>query len=135
MISLRFNRYGITGWQEQRNASLPVPTQRQIEAMDAVQFIAAANCIRLPLRDGDILFVNDTAIMHSREAFDEEGGASQRHLLKMLLHDPAQNWPVSDSARADWLKMYGPSHRDGSRREGWDIMFQTGSEGRSLDNG
>lgn len=98
-------------------------------------FIAAANCIRLPLRDGDILFVNDTAIMHSREALDEEGGASQRHLLKMLLHDPAQNWPVSDSARADWLKMHGPSHRYGSRREGWDIMFQTGSEGRSLDNG
>lgn len=145
-VSLRFNRYGMTGWQRRRDPGLPAPTRRQAEAMDAVQFVAAADCVRLALRAGDVLFVNDAAVMHGREAFDEGAGGQEggeegerpprrRHLLKMLLRDPAQDWPVPASARADWLRMYGPNRPDGSRSEGWDVAFQAGNEGRSLDNG
>lgn len=68
---------------------LPAPTAAQIEATDAIQFIANANHVRIPLESGDMLFVNDTALMHSREAFDE-GQSFERHLVKMVLRDPAQ---------------------------------------------
>jgi hypothetical protein len=133
-ISVRFNRYGVTGWHNTRNRALPVPSAAQIEATNAVQFIAAANCIRLALKQGEILFLNDMAIMHGREAFSEEGEFLKRHFLKMLLRDPAQNWPVPESA-GDWMKMYGPNCADGTRSEGWDIEYQPGGETKPLNNG
>ena len=132
---MRFNRYGITGWLKERHPDLPVPTTSHIEAIDAVQVLAAANCIKFYLRKGDILFLNDMAILHGRAAFTEQGQLMKRHFLKMLLHDPAQNWPVADSSRVNWLKIYGPNRSDGTRVEEWDIDYHPGRELEGLDNG
>jgi hypothetical protein len=134
-ILLRFSRYGITGWQKERNPNLPAPTKSQLDAIDAVQFIAAANCIRIPLDKGDILFVNDMAVMHARDGFAEDGQYLKRHFLKMLFRDPEKNWPVPESAKTAWLKMYGPNQPDGTRKEIWDTNYTPGSEQRSHENG
>lgn len=134
-VLLRFSRYGITGWQKERNPDLPSPTKSQLDAIDAVQFIAAANCIEIPLSKGDMLFVNDMAVMHARDAFTEGGQFLKRHFLKMLFHDPEKNWPVPESAKAAWLKMYGPNQPDGTRKEIWDIVYRPGLEARNSENG
>ena len=132
----RFSRYPITGFSvRQRNPALPAPTKAQIEAIDAVQFMAAKNAIPLPMGKGDIVFINDMVMLHAREAFNEGGTSLQRHLLKFYLRDPAQNWPVPPTAEDAWRKMYGPNRDDGSRKEIWCTRYVSGDEGGWLTNG
>lgn len=133
-ILMRFSRYPITGWLNKRNPDLPAPTPAQLEALDAVQFTAASNCIALPMNKGDMVFLNDMTLMHAREPF-EEAGSAKRHLLKMYLHDPKQNWEVAPSAVAQWNKMYGSNRPDGGREEIFWTMHTGGDEGKSTTNG
>ena len=118
-----------------RNATLPAPTQAQIEALDAVQYMSAANAMPLPMRQGDMAFINDMAILHARERFSEGGVPLRRHLLKLYLRDPEQDWPIPSTAYAAWLKMYGPNRDDGSRVEVWCHQYKTGDERDWLTNG
>ncbi|OCL03097.1 Clavaminate synthase-like protein, partial [Glonium stellatum] len=91
-VLLRFSRYPITGWQQRkRNPTLPTPVQAQLEAIDAVQFMAAANSVPLPMGRGDMVFVNDMTILYAREGFSEGGVYMKRHLLKMSFRNPEQN--------------------------------------------
>lgn len=132
----RFSRYPITGFESRkRNPALPAPTQTQVEALDAVQFMAAENAIPLPMKKGDLVFINDMVLFHARESFDEAGAYLQRHLLKMSIRDPAQNWPVPSTAKQAWRKMYGPNREDGTRKETWSTRFAPGDEEGLLTNG
>ncbi|KAI8626339.1 hypothetical protein F5Y19DRAFT_488381 [Xylariaceae sp. FL1651] len=134
-IVFRFSRYPMTGFQNlERNPTLPLPTKAQIEAMDAVHFMALANSIQLPIGRGDIVFINDQAILHARGTFQDVSG-SGRHLLKMFLRDPDQSWPVSGPALEQQLKIYGPNRDDGTREETWWVDFETGQEEEAPTNG
>ncbi|KAI0131946.1 hypothetical protein BJ170DRAFT_717797 [Xylariales sp. AK1849] len=58
----RFSRYAFTGLEgSERKSSLPVPTQVQVDALDAIQFLAASIAISIAQGKGDILFINDVA--------------------------------------------------------------------------
>lgn len=118
-----------------RSSSLPEPTPDQIKAMDAVQFRANQNAIPLPLEKGDMVFINDTALMHAREPFYEGGQSLKRHLLKMYLHDPEQNCAVPASAQPYWDQLYGPNWFDGTRKETWDIFYRKGLARGGFTNG
>ncbi|KAK6212664.1 hypothetical protein LQW54_005086 [Pestalotiopsis sp. IQ-011] len=134
-IIFRFSRYPLTGFQGlKRNPSLPALTEAQVKALDAVQFMAAANSIEIPMMKGDILFVNDQAIMHARGSFSDKDFA-QRHLLKMFLRDPERSWSVSGVALEQRQKIYGANQVDGSRVETWWTDFEQGQEGESPTNG
>lgn len=113
---------------------MPGLTEAQVKAMDAVQFMAAANSIELPMMKGDILFVNDQAIMHARGSFSDNGLA-QRHLLKMFLRDPERSWPVTGVALEQRQRIYGPNQVDGNRVETWWTDFEQGQEGEAPTNG
>ncbi|KAK3990769.1 hypothetical protein QBC44DRAFT_368741 [Cladorrhinum sp. PSN332] len=93
-ILFRFSRYPITGFQRDRNPDLPEPTAAQREAADCIQFRAAKNSITLPVVKGDILLVNDMALFHAREAFDDGNIPLKRHLVKMYFRDPEQGWEI-----------------------------------------
>ena len=70
-------------------------------------------------------FLNDMAIVHTRESF-KEGGDLQRHLLKFYLRDPKQNWPIPATARQHWDAIYGPNTTDGRREEEWCVRYEEG---------
>lgn len=134
-IIFRFSRYPLTGFQGlKRNPSLPALTEAQAKAMDAVQFMAAANSIEISMTKGDILFVNDQAIMHARGSFSDKDLA-QRHLLKMFLRDPDRSWPVAGVALEQRQRIYGANRVDGSRVETWWTDFEQGQEGEAPTNG
>ncbi|KAK3071572.1 hypothetical protein LTR53_008380 [Teratosphaeriaceae sp. CCFEE 6253] len=134
-ILLRFSRYGVTGWQRTRNPALPTPTQAQLDALDAVQFTAQANGFALPIAKGDMLFVNDMAIMHARRGFSEHGQYLKRHLVKMFFRDPAQGWSVPVPVEGERERMYGPNRPHGSRSESWHAVYEDGLEEASMMNG
>jgi len=132
----RFSRYPITGFSERtRNPVLPAPTKAQIEAIDAVHFMAAANAIPLPMGKGDMVFINDMAILHAREPFSEGGVYLQRHLLKFYLRDPEQSWPMPPAVSNALMKIYGPNIEGGRREETWSTRFNAGQEDGWASNG
>lgn len=134
-VLFRFSRYPITGWQRQRHPDVPPPTQRQLEAADAVQFIAMKNSITLPVVKGDMLLVNDMAIFHARHGFQEDNVASNRHLVKMYFRDPEQGWELPSGVEEAWKTTYSPNRPDGTRKETWNIEHEDGLEELSMLNG
>lgn len=133
-VLLRFSRYGMTGWQSKRNPDLPSPTQAQMEALDAVQSIAMANAFTVPTVRGDFLFVNDMAMIHARNAFEEGEGRMKRHLIKMFFRDPARSWPLPDPVESLMKKIYGPNQDDGSRKEVWQLTCHPVVRGPGTDD-
>jgi hypothetical protein len=134
-VLLRFSRYGVTGWQRKRNPNLPEPTKAQLEALDAVSFTAMKNAFTLPATKGDLLFVNDMALMHAREAFDEGGQYLKRHILKMFFRDSEKNWKYPPEVIEESMWKYAPNLPDGTRREIWQVNHRLGMEAGPADNG
>ncbi|KAI6082012.1 hypothetical protein F4821DRAFT_248171 [Hypoxylon rubiginosum] len=134
-ILFRFSRYGILGWQRKRNPDLPAPTEAQIEAADAIQFIAMKNAFKLRTKKGDLLFANDMALVHAREGFDDGRGVMKRHLIKMHFRDPDQGWGLPSSLENEWKTVYGSDEAKRTREEIWHIFHQPGLEEQSSVNG
>jgi hypothetical protein len=97
--------------------------------------MAAANAFPLPMGKGDMVFINDMAILHARESFSEGRTYIQRHLLKLYLRDPEQNWPVPPTAKDAWAKIYGSNSEDGIRQETWLARYSAGQEDGWQSNG
>lgn len=133
-VLFRYSRYPILGWQRKRNPELPAPTQSQLEALDAVQFIAQKNAITLPVSKGDMIFINDMSVFHAREGFKDGDVNTARHLLKMYLRDRAQGWTVPDSVQETFSLRYSRRPNDSSP-EIWDINHVPGLERLSFVNG
>ena len=93
------------------------------------------NSITLPVVKGDILFVNDMALMHARQGFDEGGVYMKRHLIKMFFRDPEKDWAIPPLLMEERMKMYGPNRPDGTRQETWNIYHKAGLEENSPMNG
>ena len=75
----------------QRFAEVPRLTPAQLEAMDLVNTLAADNRFRLDMdfRQGDIQFLNNHLVFHSRTAFvDFDAPGLKRHLLRLWLRTP-----------------------------------------------
>lgn len=131
----RFSRYPITGWQRERNRDLPVPTEAQLKAIDAVHFISQKNALTIPAAKGDVVFVNDMALLHARTGFDDGDRPEKRHIVKMFFRDPAKDWPIPPSVESERLSMFGPNRPGGERNETWVIQRGKGDEDGPLMNG
>lgn len=141
-VLFRFSRYPVTGFQRSRTKGIPPPTAAQREAADAIQFRAARNALTLPVEKGDILLVNDMALFHAREGFDDGGVPLKRHLIKMYFRDPAQGWAIPLWMEQEWKTTYGPAEiedgtddKNGVREESWDYIYRPGLEELSMLNG
>lgn len=117
---LRLSRHKVAGFgKKQRNPALPPLTEAQVDALNTVQVLATANAVPLPMAKGDMIFVNDMAVMHGREGYSDGDAPVKRHLLKFHLRDPEQDWPIPDGVKEYWKWRYGPNREDGSRAETW----------------
>ena len=75
----------------QRFAEVPRVTDGQIEAMKLVETLAWSDEFRLDMtfERGDMQFLNNHVIMHSRTEYeDHDDPPLRRHLLRMLIHTP-----------------------------------------------
>ena len=127
----------MTGFEgKRRNAALPAPNWAQVEALNAVQFLAEKNAVPLPIKKGDLILINDMAILHGREGYnDTENATAKRNLLKMYLRDPQQKVQIPESLKEEWEMIYGPNRNDGQRIETWCPDLYPGLEERWVRNG
>lgn len=62
----------------------PLLTVSQLDALDAVFTVASKHCLKVNMQPGDLQFVNNSAILHAREQFQDDS-INKRHLVRMWL--------------------------------------------------
>jgi hypothetical protein len=84
-------RFFYIGWyirDAQRHAQVPRLTADQVAAMDLIESIAndPAFYVEMQFRPGDVQLLNNSVILHSREAYvDYDEPTRKRHLLRLWL--------------------------------------------------
>ncbi|KAF8853561.1 Clavaminate synthase-like protein [Acephala macrosclerotiorum] len=99
---LNFSRRILTSndnFPRTRDFSLFEPlTEAQAEALDAVNFTAVKHGLEINLLPGDMCFVNNLALLHGRNAF-EDSDESKRYFLRLWLRDPERAWDIPEGLR------------------------------------
>ncbi|EPS40150.1 hypothetical protein H072_6029 [Dactylellina haptotyla CBS 200.50] len=69
----------------------------QAEALDSVHFAAERHAARIQLQKGDIQFINNLAVVHSREEFRDASigeGAERRHLIRAFIKNQERSYSL-----------------------------------------
>jgi hypothetical protein len=94
-----------------------------MSALDTVHQIAERNSLMLDYEPGDIVYMNNMSIFHTRESFKNSGEGTGRHLLKLFLRDPQRQWRMPDSLNLMLDPMFGPNKPNGIRDEKWVMDY------------
>jgi len=91
-----YDRSFITAAQTRlRGAGVPALTASQAAALDSADTAADALAVSMRLQPGDIQWLHSHTTWHARDAFADDAGRSQRHLLRLWLAPPADlAWPL-----------------------------------------
>ncbi|OTB14990.1 hypothetical protein K445DRAFT_12270 [Daldinia sp. EC12] len=118
-LILSFSRRLLVGHLpfEPRSAGIPGLTEAQAEAIDALHFIAKKHEFKPRILKGDLRFINNMAIMHRREAF-ENSANNHRHLVRIWLNNEDKCWKLPEPLRIAWARVFEDEERDAH----WDIM-------------
>lgn len=117
-IMMNFAREPLLGLDGVRRAAgLATLTDEQRRALDAVEEIARRNQIALEAEPGDMLFINNHGVLHSREAF-EDAAASPRYLVRMWLKNPELAWALPRGLREGNERIYGENELG----EQWNVV-------------
>lgn len=97
-----------------RVKQVPELTPIQAEALSVVSAIAQRNIVLLDTKPGDLVFINNWAVLHARSAYEDAhnneattGPATRRHLLRLWLHNSDLGWKIPESMRAPWESAFG----------------------------
>ena len=100
-----------------RPKSLPDLTAQQLITLDALHMIGMKVAISFDFQAGDLLFFNNTTMMHARDSFtdaDIESEGPKRHLLRLILRDErptaAGRWTIPRALEDVWKSLY--DHQD-----------------------
>ncbi|KAF2689291.1 taurine catabolism dioxygenase TauD [Lentithecium fluviatile CBS 122367] len=94
-----------------RDASMPPLSAEQLHALHAVEELAKKHCVLLDRQKGDIQFVNNLSIMHARSAYGTSSKRSTRHLLRMFLRDPENEWAKTGAFAANFNDPFTPGRK------------------------
>ncbi|KAI8808193.1 putative TfdA family oxidoreductase [Cladochytrium replicatum] len=83
--------YGIWG----RHKSLPRATEEQKEALDTLHFLGEKHGLTIPIRRGDIQFLNNYEVFHARQGY-EDSEENTRHLVRLWLKSERIEWKNSE---------------------------------------
>jgi hypothetical protein len=132
MISLDPGRLGLhpTMARHFGGGVIPPLTPNQQEALSVVSSIATEHRLRLDTQPGDIVFINNWALLHARSSYkdsDAEGG-HQRHLVRLWLRNSALGWDVPPPMKVQWEAAFGPDGMgDKNSENGWRKSEYRGS--------
>ena len=80
---------------------VPELTSEQEDALEALTASAHRNQIAVNLQKGDMLFLNNLAIVHCRDKYEDAEDTS-RHLVRLWLHNSELGWDIPSSMKVPW---------------------------------
>ncbi|KAF3935074.1 hypothetical protein ABW20_dc0109248 [Dactylellina cionopaga] len=84
-------------------------TLLQAEALDSVHFAAEQHAIHIQLQKGDLQFLNNLAVVHSREEFRDASigdGAERRHLIRIFIKNPERAYALPPQLDGAFSEIY-----------------------------
>jgi hypothetical protein len=103
MTSIDPNRFG--PHPASGESSIPVLNQDQKYALQKLEEAALSSQLKLDLKRGDLLFLNNWALLHRREAYDDDETTS-RHLVRLWLRSTERGWRVPLRMLLPWKTAY-----------------------------
>jgi len=100
-IILNFDPSPLQGFAgDPRFGTRPLSTS-QIKALDILDKVAKRFSMEIALKAGDIVFVNNLSITHSRRAFEDDL-KHKRHLLRLYLRNDELGWNIPKALSSAW---------------------------------
>jgi hypothetical protein len=116
---LNFGRNRILGHDDPSDRKLngiPTVSPLQMEALELVQELGEKYQLELPMQPGDLTFINNFGILHSRDAF-QDSETSIRYLVRMWIKNEAMSWGLPPVLEVGNQKTY-----DQEAEEIWNIL-------------
>lgn len=113
-------------WRRGCPASHTEPT----EALSVVSSIATEHRLRLETQPGDLIYINNWALLHARSSYKDcdEGSGTRRHLVRLWLRNSTLGWDIPTSMRVQWEAAFGPDGMaDKNSENGWRKSEYRGS--------
>lgn len=118
-----FSRYSLLG-----RSGIPISepgsrtcTPAQVEVLDKLEALARENQLELDLKPGDMLFLNNLAIVHSRKAFENDPDAGKvRHLVRLWMRNEEKAWEMPKELKFGQDKVFYNEELE----ESWNITPQ-----------
>lgn len=112
---LCFTRFALTGLPSYpRGPDAPKLTPEQADALDTVQYFAEKNAVEIEQEKGDILLVNNRAVLHARDKIQDACDESDRHLMRLCLRDTEYGRRIPDDLKRRWGDLFdNHQHKDG----------------------
>ncbi|CAM1502688.1 Fc.00g074640.m01.CDS01 [Cosmosporella sp. VM-42] len=92
------------------NSNIPALTEAQLYALQAVSESAYRTELQLKLQTGDLLFFNNLALLHRRDAYKDDDSSS-RHMVRLWLRSQKLGWSIPDSILTPWKAAYGENRK------------------------
>ncbi|KAK4162806.1 hypothetical protein QBC43DRAFT_321029 [Cladorrhinum sp. PSN259] len=88
---------------------IPPLSPEQKYALGVLSEVADKFRLRLNLKPGDMVFINQWSTLHSRDSYVDakDTNGPRRHLVRLHLRNPELAWPVPESMRAPMEKAFG----------------------------
>ncbi|EGO61594.1 hypothetical protein NEUTE1DRAFT_77690 [Neurospora tetrasperma FGSC 2508] len=91
------------------SSSIPSLTTSHLQALEILSELATRHRLMLDTRPGDILFINNWALIHARDSYKDPKDGPGRHLVRLWLRDSESGWKVPESMRVPWEAAFGPN--------------------------
>ena len=108
-LIFRFMKAPLTGssHNEPRDPRLKPLTPQQLYALSVVDKIAFKHAIGVPMRTGDMIFINNLALLHARNRYSDGGDARlKRHLTRVIVRDNTNGWKIPEILHEQWRECY-----------------------------
>lgn len=93
-------------------SSIPSLTTSHLQALETLSELATRHRLMLDTKPGDMLFINNWALIHARDSYKDPKDGPGRHLVRLWLRDSEFGWDVPESMRVPWEAAFG-SNGDG----------------------
>ncbi|KAJ4409470.1 hypothetical protein N0V85_004086 [Neurospora sp. IMI 360204] len=93
-------------------SSIPSLTTSHLQALETLSELATRHRLMLDTKPGDMLFINNWALIHARDSYKDPKDGPGRHLVRLWLRDSEVGWDVPESMRVPWEAAFG-SNGDG----------------------
>lgn len=77
-----------------------------------VHFTAEKHGVTFTMSSGDMVFYNNLAVLHGRNAFEDSAGKSgKRHIMRLWIRNEELAWKTPEALKHFWHNIYGDSER------------------------
>ncbi|KAK4100171.1 Clavaminate synthase-like protein [Parathielavia hyrcaniae] len=115
VISIDPGRLGLHPATAKTGRESPVPslTSLQLEALQVLSNLASKHRHRLDTTEGDMVFINNLALLHARDSYVDSKDGPGRHFVRLWHRNPELAWNIPQSMLVPWEAAFGPGG-DGS---------------------